>query len=219
MVMDRMRECWIENCPGMEIVFEKELGLPDDRMPSLQILWLSKLSKLTTMCKMSREIRQENFKSLKHLCLEYCPRLVNLDISSSTLGGHFSSLETLEIRFCVRLKDAFAGQYFGVEDHQVFLLPRLHTLHLWELSSLQSIVPHGVYLPGLKKICVRGSPKLQRLPVHLCKVSSSGGAKKEIRGELEWWKNLNWEADETIVKDNVNFIGWKPPNVKTLRRS
>ncbi|PIA36343.1 hypothetical protein AQUCO_03400321v1 [Aquilegia coerulea] len=198
-----LRECWMERCQAMEVLFDigtNELAKDKPVLGCLEKLRISNLKKLTNMCISSGVLKDGSFGSLKHLQLEYCPQLVNVFSS----GVRLESLEVLEIKFCARLKDVFAAKV-----NEEGCLQRLHTLCLWELPALSTII-QNVQLVSLKKLKVRGCPKLRKLPLHqISNINQSTfGGGVVVTGESEWWERLEWEDNN--VKQHVCFNSSKP---------
>ncbi|KAF5181915.1 disease resistance protein (TIR-NBS-LRR class) [Thalictrum thalictroides] len=187
-----LRECWIERCQAMKVIFD--IGAKyQPVLKCLEKLHISKLKKLTNMCISSGVLKDGSFGRLMHLQLEYCPQIVNVFSS----GVRLESLEVLEIKFCARLKEVFAAK--KNEDR---CLQRLHTLCLWELPALSTII-QNVQLVSLKNLKVRGCPNLRKLPIH----NTFGGA-VVVRGESEWWERLEWVDNN--AKQHVRFNCSKP---------
>ncbi|PIA36417.1 hypothetical protein AQUCO_03400359v1 [Aquilegia coerulea] len=196
-------ECWIERCQAMEVLFDIGANELEEYQPVLRCLEnlrISNLKKMSKMCISSGVLKDGSFGRLKHLQLEYCPQLVNVFSS----GVHLESLEILEIKFCARLKEVFAAK---VNEERC--LQRLHTLCLWELPVLSTII-QNVQLVSLKKLKVRGCPKLRKLPLHqISNINQSNfGGAVVVTGEPEWWELLQWEASN--IKQHVCFNSSEP---------
>lgn len=178
--MIAMRECWIERCNRVESVFSGEEVELIATIGSLENLWISNLENLRFVCGGMERVM--SFDCLRHLHLDCCRNLVSLFASAL----HLQHLETLHIRFCDQLESVFEDSVPG-ED----VLPRLHTLQLWELPELKSIC--GGVLPSLKNIKVKECPKLKKLPVGVTDMTPI----VIITGDKSWWNNLVIE-DERI---------------------
>ncbi|KAK8524967.1 hypothetical protein V6N12_029818 [Hibiscus sabdariffa] len=92
-----------------------------------------------------------------------------------------------------------------VED-EVF--PKLKTISLTRLRSLEAICRLPVCFSSLLEIEVSQCPRLRQLPFH----GETADFLKRIRGETEWWEALVWDSD--IVKDtcNLKFISTSGPS-------
>ncbi|XP_077245924.1 disease resistance protein At4g27190-like [Tasmannia lanceolata] len=192
--MAELKECEITKCNNLENVFVGKTAMISS-LRCLEKLCLSHLARLRTVCEGT--IERGSFTSLKSICIEFCPRLVKLFSSDVCLG----TLETLEIRFCARLEEMFQGG--RIEGSS---LQRLHTICLWELPHLTSIYNGHCQLRALKKLKVKGCPKLRKLPLRVIVDDPdpiAAPTKVEVEGELKWWNQLNWEGEG--IKCNTQF--------------
>ncbi|GLT61473.1 hypothetical protein SLA2020_341760 [Shorea laevis] len=141
--LDNLKGCWIESCIGMESIFK---GDKDTELrKNLEILWISNLHKLKTICHGGQP---SCFNNLKHLHIYSCPMLETV-FSSSLLP---ENLQILQITFCDELKVLFEGN-----ESAKITLPTLETLHLLELPQLTSI---QAILPQLENFKIRECPNL-----------------------------------------------------------
>lgn len=85
----------------------------------------------------SGNLHGNSFNNLKYFYLNFCPKLSVVFPSSQRL----ENLEILEIKFCAELVSLFQGD--SAE------LPRLLTLHLWELPKLNTV---GALMPALRSL-------------------------------------------------------------------
>ncbi|PIA33885.1 hypothetical protein AQUCO_03900025v1 [Aquilegia coerulea] len=217
--MAELKECWIEKCYAMEIIFclkPSSLVKPQPVLGCLENLRISEVMNATNMCSFTGSLNRGSFGRLKHMHLEYCPRLLNV----FTSGLCLESLEVVEIKFCARLQEVFSGKGYNVEGS----FNKLHTLRLIELPALTSIIQDVVYMPALTKIKVKGCPKLGMLPLRYTTNNQASSSKHPIplsvtsivvSGEPEWWKRLQW-ADKN-VKEHIRFESW--PLLKIPKRS
>ncbi|PIA33919.1 hypothetical protein AQUCO_03900044v1 [Aquilegia coerulea] len=217
--MAELKECWIEKCYSMETIFclqPSSLVKPQPVLGCLENLRISEVMNATNMCSFTGSLNRGSFGRLKHMHLEYCPRLLNV----FTSGLCLESLEVVEIKFCARLQEVFSGKGYNVEGS----FNKLHTLRLIELPALTSIIQDVVYMPALTKIKVKGCPKLGMLPLRYTTNNRASSSKHPIplgvtsivvSGEPEWWKRLQW-ADKN-VKEHICFESW--PLLKIPKRS
>ncbi|XP_058071238.1 putative disease resistance protein At4g19050 [Magnolia sinica] len=193
--MAELKECQVERCDRLETFFEGE-NASSDSLSLLENIWMSNLGRLRSVCEGTYGSR--SFANLKHIRLDYCPKLIVVFSSSVCL----QSLEMLEIKFCSRLEAVFEEDAIPHGS-----LQRLHTVYLWELPKLESI-SQSIYLSAMKKLRVRGCWKLKKLPLCVgdndsASNSISGGGGIEVGGELKWWDNLKWENG--CIKNQINF--------------
>ncbi|XXG39931.1 hypothetical protein AAC387_Pa01g0764 [Persea americana] len=176
-----VEECRVERCHTMHNIFDK--GAEKD-IRGLRRLWVSELLKLKTLYD-----GQQDFHSLQHLYLWWCP-----NITSLSYWPYFPKLETLEIRYCPRLECIYKKQLLYIGEHA---FPRLRTLCLWDLRKLE-FVCRG-YLPALTKLKVGRCPKLHKLPILRPPTSNNGDPDAqpiEIQGESKWCDNIKWAQEE-----------------------
>ncbi|XP_058068275.1 probable disease resistance protein At4g27220 [Magnolia sinica] len=192
MEMDNLKECWIEKCHQLEILFVGRMA-DIDAAVCLENLRVSDLAKLRTVCR--RQLGRGSFACLKNIYLECCPKLVNFFSSSIQL----QNLKLLEIKFCCRLEKVFEEDRLAGQN----AFPQLVDLCLWELRKLKSIC--GGHLPMLKKLKIRGCPLLEKLPLHNTNASA---AEVKIEGELKWWESIKWEG--SVKPHNIRFKEWCP---------
>ncbi|XP_058068298.1 putative disease resistance protein At4g19050 [Magnolia sinica] len=100
MEMDNLKECWIEKCHQLELLFVGRMA-DIDAAVCLENLRVSDLAKLITVRR--GKLGRGGFACLKHIYLECCPKLINFFSSSIRL----QNLELVEIKFCCRLEKVF----------------------------------------------------------------------------------------------------------------
>ncbi|KAF9621826.1 hypothetical protein IFM89_028414, partial [Coptis chinensis] len=98
-------------CGAIQVIFEiraDDLAGFQPLLRCLEKIWISNLTKLTTMCTRSGMLENGSFGNLKLLHLEYCPQLVTVFSSGICL----QNLEVLGIKFCARLD--FGGDFLRI---------------------------------------------------------------------------------------------------------
>ncbi|KAL5708368.1 hypothetical protein ACHQM5_019168 [Ranunculus cassubicifolius] len=189
--MKELRQCWIKRSRAMTVIFDAgSMGGPIFR--NLENLHISDVPKLIGVG-INTGCPTYGFGKLKHLCLEYCPRIV-IGFPS---GICLESLEELKIRFCPRLKEIISGKV------NIKSLERLRSLSLFDLPVLENIADN-VQLASLRTAHIKGCPRLRRIPFH--RNVSTNSSKLVVTGEDEWWEQLEWDND--IVKQHVHFNPW-----------
>lgn len=192
--MVKLRYFSIERCCQFDsIIVVEEREDVQDALESLESLQVSDAAKLTTICR--GKLGNGSFACLKHIYLHLCPKLVCCFHSITCLR----KLESLEIKFCARLKKVF--EEVGKEDQIQF--PSLKRICLLQLPKLQSIC--SGMLPKLEELKVRGCSKLEKLPLHLNKDPNATSVK--IRGEMKWWANINGGGG--IKQPHIMFKPWR----------
>ena len=153
--LDVLEECKLQRCHRMVLVFNHSfynLGL------TLKNAHVSHLKSLTHFYK-DRDY-DVDFRGLKHLRLEHCPRLEGV----MPRGSALPSLVTLDILFCYNLKAIF---YYNSESSSSFELPCLRRIHLQELPLLEHLRDDDddiLAAPAWEELHVRGCWSLRRLP-------------------------------------------------------
>ncbi|XVF11350.1 hypothetical protein REPUB_Repub08aG0020100 [Reevesia pubescens] len=136
---------------------------------------------------------QHCFQSLSDVHIDGCSKL--RDITWLILAPDLRKLVVLE---CEKMEEIINERKMSkvaevVETSSLFA--KLSTLYLGYLPELKSIYWDALPFSCLKRILVRGCPKLKRLPLNS---NSAKENKIRIIGEEEWWKELQWEDESTL---------------------
>jgi hypothetical protein len=184
-----LRWCRVERCPDLQVIFPTNT---DELLGKLKIIWASDL--LMARCVWSKghvEFDYGNrFKGLQHLHLRCCPSLR----FAVAMGGRpsFPSLETLHIIHCGDLRHIFVP---GNEEirHTSIQFPKLTTIHLHDLPSLQQICEAAeMVAPAVETIRIRGCPNLRRLPA--IRGREAGMRMPTVEVEKDVWDALEWDG-------------------------
>jgi hypothetical protein len=184
-----LRWCRVERCPDLQVIFPTNT---DELLGKLKIIWASDL--LMARCVWSKghvEFDYGNrFKGLQHLHLRCCPSLR----FAVAMGGRpsFPSLETLHIIHCGDLRHIFVP---GNEEirHTSIQFPKLTTIHLHDLPSLQQICEAAeMVAPAVETIRIRGCPNLRRLPA--IRGREAGMRMPTVEVEKDVWDVLEWDG-------------------------
>ncbi|CAD6220854.1 unnamed protein product [Miscanthus lutarioriparius] len=184
--------CRIERCPNLNFVFDNVEDL--EFAYELRIFWASQLLK-SRYISTSNEARA--FPNLALLHLDFCPRLIHvLPLTMVEEEDSLRLLETLEIAWCGDLREIFPFE--GAKPYSKDF-PKLKSIHLHELPSLQHICGVRMSAPNLETVKIRGCWSLRRLP-------DIGRSNKvvECDCEKEWWDRLEW--DDRSQADNYRPI-------------
>ncbi|XP_039818561.1 uncharacterized protein LOC120681083 [Panicum virgatum] len=181
--LDILEECKLQRCHRMVLVFNDVY--PDYLGPSLKNAHVCHLKSLTHFYK-ERDY-DIDFRGLKHLRLEHCPRLEGV----MPRGSALPSLVTLDILFCYNLKAIF---YYNSESSSSFELPCLRRIHLQELPLLEHLRDDDAVLaaPAWEELHVRGCWSLRRLPRLIDR--RPGKKAVTVSGERAWWTKLRWDG-------------------------
>ncbi|XP_066348791.1 uncharacterized protein [Miscanthus floridulus] len=177
---DELEECMLRRCHRMVQVFSHNRDVL-----SLQNAHVSRLRSLTHFY---RGGGGDNFNALKHLFLEYCPRLEGI---VPRYFCELPSLETLDILCCYNLKAIFYDD--GPHSSPAgYTLPCLRRIRLQELPLLEHLHVDNPMLiaPAWEELHVRGCWSLRHLP----RFHQQPDKAVEVSGELAWWNKLCWDG-------------------------
>ncbi|XP_061367670.1 disease resistance protein RPS5-like [Gastrolobium bilobum] len=127
---------------------------------------------------------------LRHVQIRYCHSITHL-----TWLRYAPLLEYLRVFSCGSIEEV-VKEAEDDRDNSNDIFPNLKTLHLSNLGKLNSIYKRALAFPSLKHIGVYHCPKLRKLPLNS---NSAKDSLITIKGESEWWNNLEW--DDVAVKD------------------
>ncbi|URE18251.1 Plant PDR ABC transporter associated [Musa troglodytarum] len=178
-------------------------GLTSFRIPSSFSLGKAMLNlielRLHELDKLKEVVFSESAAALSNL-----KRLRLSDLRSAKLtwrGSCLQNLEELEIEGCngidaalIRLKDE--GAMDGSQT--ITILPNLKRIKLKRMQRLQSLSDgdREFAFPRLETMEVEDCPKLRKLSLVAPEL-------KEIRCEVRWWRQLDWEDDRTKCFDKL----------------
>ncbi|RVW89609.1 putative disease resistance protein [Vitis vinifera] len=141
---------------------------------------------------------------LNNLCdvnISGCGELLNL-----TWLIFAPSLQFLSVSACESMEkviDDERSEILEIAVDHLGVFSRLRSLVLFCLPELRSIHGRALTFPSLRDICVFQCPSLRKLPFD----SNTGVSKKleKIKGEQEWWDELEWE-DQTIMHNLTPYF-------------
>ncbi|KAH9715994.1 Disease resistance protein RPS5 [Citrus sinensis] len=140
-----------------------------------------------------KKLFQSGFRSLNTVDVFYCQKAKDL-----TWLVFVQNLKELFIQFCIDVEEIISVDKLGYiseiigSEHNFFA--QLESLTIWMGINLKSVYPNPLPFPKLKKIEVRVCPQLKKLPLNS---SSAKERRVVIRGEKEWWEELQWEDQAT----------------------
>ncbi|TYH29556.1 hypothetical protein ES288_A01G022100v1 [Gossypium darwinii] len=171
---------------------------------SLNILALANMQHLYSLgllrCMNLEEVKIESnkiegvgfFHSLRFVYLSKCDQL--RDANWIIIAPH---LEDLVIINCKSLEEIISEEKFGEvtkSKANTNLFSKLKILHLICLPKMKTICSHALPLPRLKEIRIKRCAMLKKLPLNS---NSAKGQRVVIKGEEEWWKEVEWEDEST----------------------
>ncbi|KAK6271254.1 hypothetical protein POUND7_008352 [Theobroma cacao] len=181
--------CLLAECNEMETIIdgsELDPGSAENVLESLQYLSLYYMKNLRSIWK--GPLRYGCMSKLKFLALHTCPKLRN--IFSHTLLQSFVSLEEFILEDCPKVASLVSHE--SVKPISDTCLPTLKRLFLLYLPELVSIF-NGLFIaPKLERIGFYNCPKLKCLS----KRELSSKQLKMIKGESQWWEDIEWNETE-----------------------
>ncbi|XVF11348.1 hypothetical protein REPUB_Repub08aG0019900 [Reevesia pubescens] len=182
--MKSLNSLLLDNCESLEEVKMEWAGEEEGRMIKAEPESHIQTSVIAT---------QHCFQSLRNLVIQQCSKL--RDITWLILAPNLS---VIDVEFCHKMEEIINERELSqvaevVETSTLFA--KLETLCLRFLPELKSIYWDALPLSCLKTIIVEECPKLKRLPLNS---NSAKENKIRIKGEEEWWKELQWEDESTL---------------------
>ncbi|KAK3219613.1 hypothetical protein Dsin_013583 [Dipteronia sinensis] len=107
------------------------------------------------------------------------------------------NVKAIRLFWCKELEEVISKEILcEVSEKMDNLNPfsKLQSLEIFGAEILKSIYWKALLSPQLKKIDVMKCPNLQKLPLDS---NSTEGRKLVIRGQEDWWKELQWEDEAT----------------------
>ncbi|XVF49835.1 hypothetical protein PTKIN_Ptkin04bG0048100 [Pterospermum kingtungense] len=189
--MKKLKFCLLAECNKMKTVVDGEKHYErneDDVLESLEYLRIYYMENLGSIW--SGQNGYGCMSNLKFLGLHTCPQLSN--IFSSTLLENFINLEEIILEDCPQVTSLVSDASVGPMMPGKIFLPRLKRLLLLYLPELVSI-SNGLFIaPKLESIGFYNCPKLKSIS----KKELSSKTLKIIKGECQWWEDLNWNETE-----------------------
>ncbi|XVE54636.1 hypothetical protein DITRI_Ditri03aG0098000 [Diplodiscus trichospermus] len=200
--MKRLKFCLLAECNKMETLVDGEMLYErneDDQSESdpgsvervFESLEYLNIYYMENLCSIWRGQHLYGCMSkLKFLALHTCPQLSN--IFSLTSLENLVNLEEMILEDCLRVTSLVShGSFKPVMSVKIFLpsLKRLLLLYLPELVSISN----GISIaPKLESIGFYNCPKLKSIS----KKELSSKNLKIIKGECQWWEDMNWIETE-----------------------
>ncbi|XP_022769623.1 uncharacterized protein LOC111313193 isoform X4 [Durio zibethinus] len=199
--MKGLKFCLLAECNKMETLIDGEinderneddqsksdLGSAEHLLESLEYLSIYYMENLWSIWRGRN--RYGCMSKLKFLALHTCPQLRN--IFSHTLLENFVNLEEIIVEDCPQVTSLVSHASVKPMMSNKFL-PSLKRLLLLYLPGLISISNGLLIAPKLESIGFYNCPKLKSLS----KMELSSKTLKIIKGECQWWEDLNWNETE-----------------------
>ncbi|KAJ9671989.1 hypothetical protein PVL29_025575 [Vitis rotundifolia] len=163
---------------------------PNDLLPNLEELYLASLPSLESISELVGSLGLK-FSRLKLMTVFFCPKLKYL-LSCDDFTQPLEKLELIFLANCSNLSDMFIYSS-GETSMPCPVAPNLQKIMLLVLPNLKTLSRQEETWQHLEHIYVGGCRNLKKLPLN----EQSANTLKEIRGEQEWWKQLEWDDDVT----------------------
>ncbi|KAL2234073.1 disease resistance protein At4g27190 [Sesamum indicum] len=159
-----------------------------DILPNLETVFLYDVTDLSCFSTLAPQLGLK-FSKLRSIDVDSCKQLKYL-ISIGTTILSLEKLEYISITSCERVEEVFNfDQNSSLQD---YVFPNLRTIPLRNCPALRFVSEQNrVVCPRLEEVYVRLCPLLKKLPL----TAQNVGTIKTIRGEQEWWDELEWEND------------------------
>ncbi|KAL6314199.1 hypothetical protein AAG906_011947 [Vitis piasezkii] len=163
---------------------------PNDLLPNLEELNLIHLHSLESISELVGSLGLK-FSRLKVMTVFFCPKLKYL-LSCDDFTQPLEKLETIYLRYCPDLSDMFIYSS-GQTSKSYPVAPNLREIYLSSLPKLKTLSRQEETWQHLEHIYVKKCRNLKKLPLN----EQSANTLKEIKGEQEWWEQLEWDDDVT----------------------
>ncbi|XP_022769568.1 disease resistance protein At4g27190-like [Durio zibethinus] len=199
--MKRLKFCLLAECNKMETLIdgemhdernedgqsESEAGSAEHVLESLEYLSIYYMENLWSIWRGPN--RCGCMSRLKFLALHTCPQLRH--IFARTLLENFVNLEEIIVEDCPQVTSLVSHASVKPMMSNKFL-PSLKRLLLLYLPGLVSISNGLLIAPKLESIGFYNCPKLKSIT----KMELSSKTLKIIKGECQWWEDLNWNETD-----------------------
>ncbi|WKA12372.1 hypothetical protein VitviT2T_029760 [Vitis vinifera] len=163
---------------------------PNDLLPNLEELYLSSLYCLESISELVGTLGLK-FSRLKVMKVLVCEKLKYL-LSCDDFTQPLEKLEIIDLQMCEDLNDMFIHSS-GQTSMSYPVAPNLREIHFKRLPKLKTLSRQEETWQHLEHIYVEECKSLKKLPLN----EQSANTLKEIRGDMEWWKQLEWDDDFT----------------------
>ncbi|XP_028762840.1 probable disease resistance protein At1g61300 [Neltuma alba] len=184
--LERIRGILIEKCNEIHTLLPgtvngtREVSI----LPNLEQLHLINLRKLN--CVFRGPFHQESLSKLRALTLKDCSSLKY--IFGDGAIQHFSQLHFLEVQNCSDFEELIAAVDYGSA-----VLPKLEVLVLANLPRLKSVyIDQTLPWSSLEVLKIYQCSRLKSLPLSKERATNL----RSIKGEQEWWDELQWADKE-----------------------
>ncbi|KAJ1391690.1 P-loop containing nucleoside triphosphate hydrolase [Sesbania bispinosa] len=170
-----------------ETFLEKLESLPKLEEVCIELSTITGMHKLLESSKLQGSSISDTcyLHMLRRVYVESCDSITHL-----TWLKYALLLEFLEVRDCNSIEEV-------VKEGENDIFQNLRLLRFYGLPKLRSIHRRALDFPFLKYIHVYECPNLKKLPLNS---SSAVESLIAIKGQNEWWNNLEWEDKDGSIK-------------------
>ncbi|CAK9150293.1 unnamed protein product [Ilex paraguariensis] len=164
-------------------------GAQFDMLPNLEHLHLFSLDFLDSLSDLVHYLGLK-FSRLRLLEVIGCPQLKYL----LSIGGSIlvlRELKEIKVRSCEKFDELFRYGSSGQIMDEEPVVPNLKMLELKGLPKLETLCKENELLQQLEQLEVLECNLVRKLPLTVQKANNI----KEIRGEQQWWSQLEWDEE------------------------
>ncbi|THG02381.1 hypothetical protein TEA_030013 [Camellia sinensis var. sinensis] len=172
-----------------------------DLLPNLQELVLNEVSSLRSISELAH-LLELRLSKLRKISLSYCSSLEYLVSSSGTL----KNLEEVTVSYCRKFAELFENassseSFEDLPEHATSsqtlvpscIVPNLRIMKLKNLPELTTLCGQHQSWQHLEILEVINCNQIKKLPF----TTQNANAIEEIRGDLQWWNDLEWDEEDT----------------------
>ncbi|XWS47894.1 hypothetical protein CRYUN_Cryun13aG0025100 [Craigia yunnanensis] len=202
--MKRLKFCLLAECNKMETLIDGEMHYERNEhvLKSLEYLSIYYMENLGSIWRGTNHYGC--MSKLKFLALHTCPKL-NI-IFTHTLLENFVNLEEFILEDCPQVTSLVSHASVKPIMSDKIFLPSLKRLLLLYLPELVSISNGLLIAPKLESIGFYNCPKLKSIS----KMELSSKTLKIIKGECQWWDEMNWNEIEWGNRPNYLMRKFSP---------
>ncbi|GLT26056.1 hypothetical protein SLA2020_011440 [Shorea laevis] len=178
------------------------LSLESTSMEEMKIEWEEEGRKIQTPYDFQTSViaSERNFYNLWTVDIRYCTNLKDI-----TWIIWAPNLRNLIVSGCRRMEEIISEGGVAAMTGDLILFVKLQNLTLSSLPELKSIHRFALSFPSLVAIRVDDCPKLRKIPLSS---NSAKGRRIIIRGEQQWWNELEWEDESARDIFLPSFQPW-----------
>ncbi|XP_050272971.1 uncharacterized protein LOC126716067 [Quercus robur] len=209
--MEKLKCLVMGECSEVQVIIDEADGYEEDDsdeivsesygtgkivLGSLEYMYLYYMESLRSMWEGPGPLQPESLFCLKSLTLCTCPQLTT--IFTPGLLANLCNLEELKVDDCPSIKSIVSHDITA--EHKIsYFLPELKKISLHYMPELVSI-SNGLHIaPKLEWLSFYDCPKLKNPLV----VEISTQCLKGIKGEMSWWKALDWSNGRPAYLDEI----------------